>query len=224
MRLKYQNDHKAAFDDVKPKYSGTRAKTYNLLINKAMNMLEMGWYPSIPELAIATGLSRATAYRYFPTQSDLVSSMVEESLGPIKAWVPTEETVQQRISTLLAFAYPQMEKHEGALRAALQVSLQQWAAARAQQANTEGLLIRGNRKRTLAMVTEPLKDALPDDELERLKQAFSLIYGSEIFLVLKDIWQLESEQIQDVVQWMAKAISRQAEEDAGLLVRQPVDK
>jgi hypothetical protein len=44
--------------------------------------------------------------------------------------------------------------------------------------------------------------------------AFSLIYGSEVFLVLKDIWGLELEGIQDVTQWMAKAILRQAEEDA----------
>lgn len=44
--------------------------------------------------------------------------------------------------------------------------------------------------------------------------AFSLIYGSEVFLVLKDIWGLELGSIQDVTQWMAKAILRQAEEDA----------
>lgn len=44
--------------------------------------------------------------------------------------------------------------------------------------------------------------------------SFSLIYGSEVFLVLKDIWGLDLGGIQDVTQWMAKAIIRQAEEDA----------
>ena len=50
--------------------------------------------------------------------------------------------------------------------------------------------------------------------LQRVIHAFSLIYGSEVFLVLKDIWGLELDNIQDVTQWMAKAILRQAEEDA----------
>ena len=55
---------------------------------------------------------------------------------------------------------------------------------------------------------------MPPDSLQRVIHAFSLIYGSEVFLVLKDIWGLELESIQDVTQWMAKAILRQAEEDA----------
>ncbi len=70
----------------------------------------------------------ATAYRYFPTQSDLISATVDASLAPIIAWNPTpEDNTQQRITELLNLAYPQMFKHEGALRGALQVSLQQWA-------------------------------------------------------------------------------------------------
>ena len=96
-----------------------------------------------------------------------------------------------------------------ALRAALQLSLQQWANA------TPGeKFVRGNRKRLLALAVEPLQGKLPSDSLQRVIHAFSLIYGSEVFLVLKDIWGLELDNIQDVTQWMAKAILRQAEEDA----------
>ena len=74
--------------------------------------------------------------------------------------------------------------------------------------------VRGNRKRLLALAVEPLQGKLPSDSLQRVIHAFSLIYGSEVFLVLKDIWGLELDNIQDVTQWMAKAILRQAEEDA----------
>ena len=114
----------------------------------------------------------------------------------------------KRIQQLLSFAYPQMERHE-ALRAALQLSLQQWANA------TPGeKFVRGNRKRLLALAVEPLQGKLSSDSLQRVIHAFSLIYGSEVFLVLKDIWGPELDNIQDVTQWMAKAILRQAEEDA----------
>ncbi|CAI1942076.1 Uncharacterised protein [Serratia entomophila] len=159
-------------------------------------------------------VSRATAYRYFPTQSALITAVVAESLGPILEWRPKDDNAQARILQLLSFAYPQMEQHEGALRAALQLSLQQWAEARSSANKPSERLVRGNRKRLLMLAAEPLQDKLPPDALQRVIHSFSLIYGSEVFLVLKDIWGLELDGIQDVTQWMAKAIIRQAEEDA----------
>lgn len=65
-------------------------------------MYERGAFPSITEVASAAQLSRATAYRYFPTQSALVSAMVDESLGPILAWQPTQPDARQRIAELLS--------------------------------------------------------------------------------------------------------------------------
>lgn len=68
----------------------------------------------------------------------------------------------------------------------------------------------------VALAAEPLKGKIPENELERMMYAFSIIYGSEVFLVLKDIWGLERHDIEDVLQWMGKAIVRQVEEDNGL--------
>ncbi|HGM6861654.1 TetR/AcrR family transcriptional regulator [Serratia rubidaea] len=186
----------------------TRARTRKLLLASAMELYDDGAFPSITELAAHAQVSRATAYRYFPTQSALITAVVAESLGPILQWEPHDDDALLRIQQLLAFAYPQMEQHEGALRAALQLSLQQWANA------TPGeKFVRGNRKRLLKLAVEPLQDKLPPEALQRVIHAFSLIYGSEVFLVLKDIWGLDLSGIQDVTQWMAKAIIRQAEED-----------
>ncbi|RLM08090.1 TetR family transcriptional regulator [Gibbsiella quercinecans] len=186
----------------------TRAKTRNLLLASAMALYDDGKFPSVTELAAYAQVSRATAYRYFPTQSALIVAVVAESLGPILEWQPQDNDALKRIQQLLAFAYPQMEQHEGALRAALQLSLQQWANA------TPGeKFVRGNRKRLLKMAVEPLDGKLSPDSLQRVIHAFSLIYGSEVFLVLKDIWGLDLAAIQDVTQWMAKAILRQANED-----------
>ena len=38
------------------------------------------------ELAEAAAVSRATAYRYFPSQSALIAAVVDQSLGPILQW------------------------------------------------------------------------------------------------------------------------------------------
>ncbi|EIR01486.1 tetR-family regulatory protein [Yersinia pestis PY-06] len=133
---------------------------------------------------------------------------------------------RQRIAELLSFAYPRMLQHEGVLRAALHLSLQQWADARNSDSNNnsndsnnssnEEKLIRGNRKRLLKLAVEPLEETLAPEALQRVIHAFSLIYGSEVFMVLKDIWHLDEAGIQDVTQWMGKAILLQAETDSQL--------
>ncbi|HEN3600250.1 TPA: TetR/AcrR family transcriptional regulator, partial [Yersinia enterocolitica] len=205
--------HQDKPEQASPSLTTIRARTRRLLIDTAMSMYEQGAFPSITEVANAAQLSRATAYRYFPTQSALVSAMVDESLGPILAWQPTQPDARQRITELLSFAYPQMLQHEGVLRAALHLSLQQWADNRSNP-NNEEKLIRGNRKRLLKLAVEPLEGKLTPEALQRVIHAFSLIYGSEVFMVLKDIWYLDDAGIQDVTQWMGKAILLQAETDA----------
>lgn len=136
-----------------------------------------------------------------------------ESLRLIIEWNPQYADASECISELLRFGYPRMLEHEGVLRAALQLSLQQWSEKR-RDPHTQETLVRGNRKKILKRVVEPLEGRLTPEALQRTMHAFSLIYGSEVFMVMKDIWQVGDVEIQDLTQWMAKAILRQAEEDA----------
>lgn len=197
--------------------SETRTQTRDLLLQTALSMLEQGWFPSITELANASGVSRATAYRYFPSQAALVSTVVDESLGPVLQWQPTSTSVEARVNELLDFAYPRMEQHEGALRAALQVALQQWANERARRAEDEPKYRRGNRKRLLSLAVEPLLQAgVAPAAAARLAQSLSLLYGTEAMVVLKDFWGLDFQQFMDVVKWTSSALVRATLAEAGI--------
>lgn len=195
-------------------YKGTRKRTYVLLVITALDLFEKGAMPSVSELALEAGVSRATAYRYFPTQTDLITAVVNESLGPILTWRPQSVKTEERIDELLTYAFPRMFEHEGVLRAALQASLQQWAQGRSTPLSIKDKrLERGNRKDILTMVTSPMKSEFPQEIIDKVIRAFSVIYGSEIFLVLKDIWKMEDSQVTELAQWMAKAIMNQAVAD-----------
>lgn len=202
-----------------------KKRKYKILIQHALRMFEEGSFPSVTELAIAADVSRATAYRYFPTQSALISTVVDEILKPIVAWQPEQASAEERVDELLKFAYPQMLNHEGALRAALLLSLQQWAEKRSQETNAKPgfvvneKLIRGHRKQILSLATEPLKDQFSFELREKVIRSLSLVYGSEVFMVFKDIWQMDNEEVQSITLWMAKAILNQAKIDAAELAK-----
>ncbi|OTQ75507.1 MULTISPECIES: TetR/AcrR family transcriptional regulator [unclassified Gilliamella] len=195
-------------------YTGVKKRTYEHLIEIALKVLEQGKDVSITELSDKGGVSRATAYRYFPTKSDLISAVVEKSLGPIFFWKSDKEKVEDRVNDFLAFAFPQMLKHEGALRAALRLSLQQWATERSKISEQSEKLVRGNRKEILSNLLQPIKEQLPDELYNKVIHSISIIYGSEIFMVLKDIWNFDDEQMITLSQWISKAIINQARRDA----------
>ncbi|PKH25018.1 TetR family transcriptional regulator [Enterobacterales bacterium CwR94] len=193
----------------------TRARTRRLIIDTAMKMFDSGAFPSITEVAREAQLSRATAYRYFPTQSALVSALVSETLSPMQRWSSTEPDAGKRVEDLMSFAFPHMLQHEGTLRAALHLSLTQWAQSQSDDAvPLKEKLVRGNRKRLLTMATQPLMQELPPESVQKVIYSLSLIYGSEIFLVMKDIWGCDNDTLQDVAKWMANAVINQARLEA----------
>ncbi|MBO9642858.1 MAG: TetR family transcriptional regulator [Pseudacidovorax sp.] len=185
-----------------------------MLLAKAMQMMADGVTPSVAELAEAAEVSRATAYRYFPTHSSLISAVVDESLGPILSWRSSKREAQARVDDLLCYAYPRLEQYEVQLRAAIQVSLQQGAQVRAGKAGTDAPFVRGHRIELLSAAIEPMREQLGEERFRRVLQALSLVYGTEVFLVLKDIWHLDADAILDVARWTANAILQQAQREA----------
>ena len=99
------------------------------------------------DVAEAAEVSRATAYRYFPTQAALVQAAVDEALGPILAWRSDSADAEERVEDLLAFAYPRIDEYEATLRAALLQAMDQWSRRRAGTLGDEAPIVRGNRKR-----------------------------------------------------------------------------
>lgn len=195
--------------------TGPRARTRRLLLDTAMQLMQAGRVPSVTDVAEAAAVSRATAYRYFPTQAALVQAAVHEALGPILRWRSDSTEAETRVEELLAFAYPRIDEYESTLRAALLQAMEQWSRRRAGTLGDEAPILRGNRKELLAIALAPLRSRIAPREFDRLRQSLSLIFGTEAFVVLKDIWGLDGARAEAVAQWSAQALVRAAVADAG---------
>jgi AcrR family transcriptional regulator len=191
------------------------------MLDTAMRLMQSGLIPSVSDVAEAAEVSRTTAYRYFPSQAALIQAAVDEALGPILQWNSDSGDAEERVADLLAFAYPRMHKYEATLRAALWLALDQWNRRQAGTLESEAPILRGHRKALLHLALRPLRREMDRRPLERATQALSLIFGTEAFVVLKDIWRLDNNQVLRVAMWAAHAIVRTAvaEAEAGPAIR-----
>ena len=205
MRVSFLDDEPATTG-----LTGASARTRDLMVRTAVELMQRGQSPSVSEAAEAAGVSRATAYRYFPTQSALVEAVVDHALGPILQWDSGSADAVERVQDLLSSSNDRIVEFEATFKAALGLSLQQWALLKSGTPATGPQFRRGHRVDLLEKALAPLREKLSAVQFDRLAKALSLIFGIEVILVLKDIWNVEIDEMQDVATWTARALVRAA--------------
>jgi AcrR family transcriptional regulator len=201
-----RQDHSLA----EPEQRGPKARTRRLMLDTAIQLMQSGITPSVSGVAEAAAVSRATAYRYFPSQAALVGAVVDEALGPILQRRSDADDAEQGVADLLDSAMPRIEDFEATFRAALKLSLDQWAQAQAGTLGAEPPLQRGHRVALLRDAVAPLQGQLSRAEFDRLVQALALVFGVEVLVVLKDICRLDATNAHRVAVWAARALVRAA--------------
>lgn len=187
---------------------GPRARTRRLMLETATRLMQGGAIPSVTEVAEAAEVSRATAYRYFPSQAALVHAVVDEALGPILKWHSASPDAEARTRDLFTSAMPRIDAFEATFRAALKLSLDQWAARQAGTLGPEPPFTRGHRVDLLRDAIAPLRDRVPEAAFDRLAKALSLLFGIEALVVLKDIWGVDADETQAITEWAASMLVR----------------
>jgi len=190
----------------KPPERGVKASTWNLLLETGMRLIQQdGHIPSVAEVAVRSNVSRATAYRYFPSRSALITAVIDTSLGPVRSFASDSPDGRARIHELFEKTFPRFKEFEPQLRAAAQLTLEQWALERAGLLEEEPYR-RGHRVRILEHALEPLAPQLPAPVRDRLHRALSVVYGIEPYIILKDIWGLPEREVERIALWMADAL------------------
>jgi AcrR family transcriptional regulator len=189
-----------------PPERGVRASTFHLLLDTAMALIRSaGHVPSVAEVALHAKVSRATAYRYFPSRSALTTAVIDASLGPVRSFSDDGLAGRERLHQLFKKTFPRFKEFEAPLRAAAQLSLEQWALERAGLLEEEPYR-RGHRVGILEHAIAPLAAELPPAVRDRLHHALSVVYGIEPYVVLKDIWGLGDREVERIALWMADAL------------------
>ncbi len=208
--------HKLSAPPVPPE-RGIKAATFRLLLDTAMDIIRTdGHIPGVAEVAVRSKVSRATAYRYFPSRSALITAVIDSSLGPVRKLSSDNPDGRARVHELFMDTFPRFKEFEPQLRAAAQLSLEQWALERAGLLEEEPYR-RGHRVRILEHAIAPLAPALAPAARDRLHRALSVVYGIEPYIVLKDIWGVSDREVERIALWMADALIEAALRESAVL-------
>lgn len=193
---------------------GRRGKVFRRLLDQAVVLVRRGRIPSVSEVAVAADVSRATAYRYFPSRSKLVSAVVAEALAPIRRAVPQKGDAKQRLHQLLDRTYERFIDYEPHLRAALQLALEHQSLEAAGLLEEEPFR-RGQRTEILKATLAPLRAELAPRVWNRLLKSLAVVYGIEPIVVLKDVCGASDREVEAVMRWMMDALVEAALREKG---------
>ena len=183
-----------------------RNRTRKALAAAAQKLMRAGGQPSVTEAAEAAGISRATAYRYFPTQEMLWAEVALFDVdGPLFAarrqGEPAAEAVADLVRRVGAWAY----RNEQPLRTLLRLSLDSATEVRRP----------GHRIEWIAEVLAPVRNQMDAETYDRLSRALTLVIGIDPIVVMKDIAAATREQALDTLAWTARTLVEAALHQGG---------
>ena len=183
--------------------TGQKQRTRQALVTAARGLVADGPTPTVEQAAEGAGISRTTAYRYFPNQRALLVAAHPETeasslLPPLDSDDPGArlDAVVEAFTDLIADTEPQQ-------RTMLRLSLEEDAGEHA-----PGLLRQGRAIRWISEALSPLQGTIADDELQRLVLAVRATTGIEARVWLVDVAGLSGTEATALMRWSARALYR----------------
>jgi AcrR family transcriptional regulator len=178
-----------------------KARTRDALVAATRALLAEGLTPGVQEAAAAGGISRATAYRYFPNQRALLVAAHPEIESRSLLAADAPEDPAARLDAVVEEMLRITMETEPELRTALRLSLEPGAADHERQVLRQGRAIGW-----IEDALSPLRGRLGQQDLRRLVLAIRAGVGIEALVWLTDVAGLPRDQAAGVMRWSARAL------------------
>ncbi|MGZ4681652.1 MAG: TetR/AcrR family transcriptional regulator [Acidimicrobiales bacterium] len=182
-----------------------KRRTRDALVAAAHDLVAAGETPTVEAAAQAASISRATAYRYFPTQRDLLAAAHPETGTASMLPEDPPDDAASRLDLVVDTFVRMIVETEAQQRTMLRLSLEADTAERARLPLRQGRAIKW-----IEEALEPLQSEVPPDDLHRLALAIRSATGIEALVWLTDIGGLSHDEATELMRWSAGALLRSA--------------
>jgi AcrR family transcriptional regulator len=175
-----------------------KQRTRDALVAAARGLIADGAVPTVEAVAERSGISRTSAYRYFPNQSSLLAVAHPEVQAASLLTRPNESDVTKRLDDVVSQFTKLIVETEPQQRTMLRLSLTAEPA--------ELPLRQGRAIGWITEALEPLRQELTPTELRRLVFAIRATVGIEALVWLIDVAGLSREQARQLMRRSAAAL------------------
>ena len=191
-----------------------RARTRKDLLSAAARLLKLGKTPDMDDVAREAMVSRATAYRYFPSvEALLVEAPLDFAVPePAHLFAHDDSTDPvQRVTRAESILHEVCYRNEKPLRAMLAASMERAIHGD----DSHAIPLRQNRRSGLidAALT-PARTRMSKATYEKLSASLALLFGTEAMIVFKDVLRVDEHTAKRVKEWAVKALVNAAMEDS----------
>jgi AcrR family transcriptional regulator len=181
--------------------SEQKRRTRQSLVAAARELVASGATPTVEEAAERAGISRTTAYRYYPNQRTLVLAAHPETAATTLLPPDPPTDVPSRLDAVVTRFITLILDTEAAQRTMLRLSLDPDPASRGALPLRQGRAIAW-----IAEALEPLRDTLTARQRHRLAIAIRSAIGIEALVWLTDVAGLSREDTATSMRWSAQAL------------------
>lgn len=180
-----------------------KQRTRDALVGAARSLLEGGSTPTVEQAADAAGISRTTAYRYFPNQRELLLAAIPAIDRPTLLDQDAPDDVHARLDLVMAEQTEILRTWEPQLRAALRLSLDQEP-----QTPRDGrpVLRQGRAIAWIEDALAPLAESHPHIDRRRLAVAIRAGSGIEAWVWMVDIASVSRTEAATIMRESAQAL------------------
>ena len=188
-----------------------KRRTRTAVLTAARELIRQGKIPSVADAADAADVSRRTAYRYFPTQEQLLTeAQLEGGRASIeRVFEPAElaHDVEARLDALVRAMYAELQSTEPLMRTMIRLTVDRSRDEHTADAAEAEPPRRGYRRIDwIEMALSPVRMQLDETSFERLVSGLALCIGIEALLVLRDIRGLDPAAAEEVSRWVARSL------------------
>lgn len=186
-----------------------KQRTRLQLLHAARELRAAGRVPSVADVADAAGISRTTAYRYFPTQETLLAEATADPLiDAVKeaiARVRDQTDVIKRVDAVFAELAPQLLQQEPELRTLLKISLENSL----EEVHRRHIpLLSGHWVRAWDGILEPLRHDVPPKTYALMVRTLGTLLSVETLNVLSDACDLDEDATIEAIRSAARSMVR----------------
>lgn len=186
-----------------------KQRTRLQLLHAARELRAAGRVPSVADVADAAGISRTTAYRYFPTQETLLAEATADPLiDAVKAAiarVQDQTDVIKRVDAVFAELAPRLLQQEPELRTLLKISLENSL----EEVHRRHIpLLSGHWVRAWDGILEPLRRDVPPKTYALMVRTLGTLLSVETLNVLSDACDLDEDATIEAIRSAARSMVR----------------